>query len=182
MKKGGPESVKRGPERTQDLNFGLYSEKGRSWVSEKRSRADSGPLFWTLQWKREVLSLWKELLRVSHFLKLPHKKPALFLHHGDQGAQSEVMTKSHFWPDLPICCYNEKLRISGHEVFMGLYLTNSWNLVLHNRKHMSQIEAKIILRPAFRDFFSVYLALYYDYMCSEKQAIFIWLLESPISP
>ena len=30
MKKGGPESVKRGPERTQDLYFGLYSEKGRS--------------------------------------------------------------------------------------------------------------------------------------------------------
>ena len=68
-KKWGPELVKRGPERTQDLYSGLYSEKGRSWVSEKRSRADSGPLFWTLQWKREVLSLWKELLRVSHFLK-----------------------------------------------------------------------------------------------------------------
>ena len=85
-KKWGPELVKRGPERTQDLYSGLYSEKGRSWVSEKRSRADSGPLFWTLQWKREVLSLWKELLRVSHFLKLLHKKPPLFLHHGEQCA------------------------------------------------------------------------------------------------
>ena len=84
-KKWGPELVKRGPERTQDLYSGLYNEKGRSWVSEKRSRADSGPLFWTLQWKREVLSLWKELLRVSHFLKLLHKKPPLFLHHGEQG-------------------------------------------------------------------------------------------------
>ena len=83
-KKWGPELVKRGPERTQDLYSGLYSEKGRSWVSEKRSRADSGPLFWTLQWKREVLSLWKELLRVSHFLKLLHQKPPLFLHHGEQ--------------------------------------------------------------------------------------------------
>ena len=83
-KKWGPELVKRGPERTQDLYSGLYSEKGRSWVSEKRSRADSGPLFWTLQWKREVLSLWKELLRVSHFLKLLRQKPPLFLHHGEQ--------------------------------------------------------------------------------------------------
>ena len=86
-KKWGPELVKRGPERTQDLYSGRYNEKGRSWVSEKRSRADSGPLFWTLQWKREVLSLWKELLRVSHFLKLLHKKPALILHHGEQGAR-----------------------------------------------------------------------------------------------
>ena len=85
-KKWGPELVKRGPERTQDLYSGRYNEKGRSWVSEKRSRADSGPLFWTLQWKREVLSLWKELLRVSHFLKLPLQKPPLFLHHGEQGA------------------------------------------------------------------------------------------------
>ena len=83
-KKWGPELVKRGPERTQDLYSGRYNEKGRSWVSEKRSRADSGPLFWTLQWKREVLSLWKELLRVSHFLKLLRQKPPLFLHHGEQ--------------------------------------------------------------------------------------------------
>ena len=83
-KKWGPELVKRGPERTQDLYSGRYNEKGRSWVSEKRSRADSGPLFWTLQWKREVLSLWKELLRVSHFLKLLLQKPPLFLHHGEQ--------------------------------------------------------------------------------------------------
>ena len=59
-KKWGPELVKRGPERTQDLYSGRYNEKGRSWVSEKRSWADSGPLFWTLQWKREVLSLWTE--------------------------------------------------------------------------------------------------------------------------
>ena len=36
-KKWGPELVKRGPERTQDLYFGLYSEKGRSWVCEKSS-------------------------------------------------------------------------------------------------------------------------------------------------
>ena len=86
-KKWGPELVKRGPERTQDLYSGRYNEKGRSWVSEKRSRADSGPLFWTLQWKREVLSLWKELLRVSHFLKLLHQKPPLFLHHGEQCAE-----------------------------------------------------------------------------------------------
>ena len=83
-KKWGPELVKRGPERTQDLYSGRYNEKGRSWVSEKRSRADSGPLFWTLQWKREVLSLWKELLRVSHFLKLLLQNPPLFLHHGEQ--------------------------------------------------------------------------------------------------
>ena len=89
-KKWGPELVKRGPERTQDLYSGRYNEKGRSWVSEKRSRADSGPLFWTLQWKREVLSLWKELLRVSHFLKLPLQKPPLFLHHGEQCAPSAL--------------------------------------------------------------------------------------------
>ena len=81
-----PWVLKRGHERTQDLYSGLYSEKGRSWVSEKRSQADSGPLFWTLQWKREVLSLWKELLRVSHFLKLLRQKPPLFLHHGEQCA------------------------------------------------------------------------------------------------
>ena len=97
-KKWGPELVKRGPERTQDLYSGLYSEKGRSWVSEKRSRADSGPLFWTLQWKREVLSLWKELLRVSHFLKLLLQKPPLFLHHGEQcgpqvGRRGQVRTE-----------------------------------------------------------------------------------------
>ena len=90
-KKWGPELVKRGPERTQDLYSGRYNEKGRSWVSEKRSRADSGPLFWTLQWKREVLSLWKELLRVSHFLKLLHQKPPLFLHHGEQCEQCRRM-------------------------------------------------------------------------------------------
>ena len=36
-KKWGPELVKRGPEQTQDLYFGLYSEKGRSWVCEKSS-------------------------------------------------------------------------------------------------------------------------------------------------
>ena len=86
--------MKRGPERTQDLYSGLYSEKGRSWVSEKRSRADSGPLFWTLQWKREVLSLWKELLRVSHFLKLLLQKPPLFLHHGEQCGPPSVW---HCW-------------------------------------------------------------------------------------
>ena len=93
-KKWGPELVKRGPERTQDLYSGLYSEKGRSWVSEKRSRADSGPLFWTLQWKREVLSLWKELLRVSHFLKLLHQKPPLFLHHGEQCVLLAIASRS----------------------------------------------------------------------------------------
>ena len=98
-KKWGPELVKRGPERTQDLYSGRYNEKGRSWVSEKRSRADSGPLFWTLQWKREVLSLWKELLRVSHFLKLLRQKPPLFLHHGEQcgiGAKFDKMTTKFF--------------------------------------------------------------------------------------
>ena len=94
-KKWGPELVKRGPERTQDLYSGLYSEKGRSWVSEKRSRADSGPLFWTLQWKREVLSLWKELLRVSHFLKLLLQKPPLFLHHGEQCDHTDHPTVRH---------------------------------------------------------------------------------------
>ena len=95
-KKWGPELVKRGPERTQDLYSGRYNEKGRSWVSEKRSRADSGPLFWTLQWKREVLSLWKELLRVSHFLKLPLQKPPLFLHHGEQCGAPHVSSFSPF--------------------------------------------------------------------------------------
>ena len=97
-KKWGPELVKRGPERTQDLYSGRYNEKGRSWVSEKRSRADSGPLFWTLQWKREVLSLWKELLRVSHFLKLLLQKPPLFLHHGEQCEEEEKkMGAKPFW-------------------------------------------------------------------------------------
>ena len=107
-KKWGPELVKRGPERTQDLYSGLYSEKGRSWVSEKRSRADSGPLFWTLQWKREVLSLWKELLRVSHFLKLLHQKPPLFLHHGEQCAPPKVSlaVKRLFFYHFPIVSWS----------------------------------------------------------------------------
>ena len=114
-KKWGPELVKRGPERTQDLYSGLYSEKGRSWVSEKRSRADSGPLFWTLQWKREVLSLWKELLRVSHFLKLPLQKPPLFLHHGEQCAPPPLRTGQ-----------NLKLWVVGGSLTLGRINKSFW--------------------------------------------------------
>ena len=48
---------------------------------------DSGPRFCAQGSKSEVLSVRKEVLSVSPFSKLLQRKPALFLHHWEQGAR-----------------------------------------------------------------------------------------------